>query len=92
MSNTNYNNYPIYDYINYNSKNLGQSSYGPQIAISYGIPTGNSFPGMYGPNLGPYPRGSGLQTGGLNNIKEIDYRKKYKKYKNKIRLLRAIIN
>ena len=40
------------------------NAYGPTSAVSHGIPTGKSFPGMYGPNLAPYPNSSGVQTGG----------------------------
>ena len=73
-----------------NKQILSQSSYGPQIAVSYGELTGKSFPGMYGPNLAPYPRGSGLQTGGINYTKKSFY-KKYKKYKNKTKIIRRLI-
>lgn len=84
----NYNDYlPI---CNLTDNHLSQSSYGPQIAVSYGELTGNSFPGMYGPNLAPYPRGSGLQTGGKKYTKKSFY-KKYKKYKKKTKNINNVL-
>ena len=56
--------FPVYYPNNHQKLILNRSSYGPQIAISQGMLTGNNFPNMYGPNLAPYPMSSSLQTGG----------------------------
>ena len=40
---------------------LGESAYGQQIAVSHGV---ESVEGMVGPDMGPSPNHSGVQTGG----------------------------
>ncbi len=37
---------------------------GPYIPVSYGAPTGPVHPGFTGPDMGPYPNSTALQTGG----------------------------
>ena len=52
-------------YINNNQQD-SNSAYGPISSVSYGKATGHAFPGMIGPNLGPYPYSTANQTGGIN--------------------------
>ena len=40
------------------------NAYGPTVAVSHGVGSGNAFPNSVGPNLAPAPRSSGLHTGG----------------------------
>ena len=52
-----------------NELTLPHSSYGPSVAVSQGMPTGNSFPNMVGSNLGPVSHAfkpSNIHTGGGN--------------------------
>ena len=44
---------------------LEPSAYGKSYAVSHGI---SSFNNMVGPNLGPSPGASGLQTGGMDHL------------------------
>ena len=46
----------------------GNSAYGPNVAVSYGVPTGEGFNRMNGPNLGPFPDSTKTQTGGYSKI------------------------
>ena len=46
----------------------GNSAYGPNVGVSYGVSTGEGFNRMNGPNLGPYPNSTKTQTGGFNKI------------------------
>ena len=57
-------------YYNINSSKLsmGNTAYGYQNAISYGVLTGNDNPNMVGPNLGIYPNSTHIQTGGNGNM------------------------
>ena len=63
-------NIPLW-YLNYkNLNNINHiSAYGPISSVSYGMKTGRTYPGLYGPNLAPYPDNSPLQTGGYERLK-----------------------
>ena len=54
------------NYFSFNSNQLisGNTAYGFQNGISYGVTTGGDMPNMIGPNLGIYPHSTNIQTGG----------------------------